>query len=153
MAARAVALALAATLAGPARADEPSRDAAIAVALDEVRLGSTLELSTVGRTSGRIHTRPVWFVVSDGRIYVQSGKDGRTDWYRNVQKNFVVTARAGRYAFRGRATPVTDPVEVERIRRLFLDKYTTAWILSFVGSSLGQGLPVELRLDEVQTRQ
>ena len=33
---------------------------------------------------------------------------------------------------------------VEAIHGLFLKKYTSAWLLSFVGSSIGRGRPVEL---------
>src|SRR2546430_9471458 len=45
---------------------------------------STIDLTTVGRKSGKPHTRPVWFVVDDGRILVQAGK-GKRDWYENLR--------------------------------------------------------------------
>lgn len=116
----------------------------VAAALARIAARSTIELTTVGRQSGKEHTRPVWFVVSDGKILVQAGKDGQTDWYRNLTKTPVVTVRQGDYTFHTRALPVTDPARVEEIHRLFLHKYTSAWVLSFFGSSIGRGLPVEL---------
>ena len=54
-------------------ADVPDRDA------------STLELTTSGRKSGQPRTATIWFVYDD-RLYVQSGKEGKTDWYRNLLK-------------------------------------------------------------------
>ena len=125
---------------------------AIAKALDTVKDRSTIDLSTVGRKTERIHTRPVWFVVADGRILVQSGEGGKTDWYLNVQKHSDVTLRTEDFVFRAHARLVTDPVEVERVHRLFLDKYRTAWLLSFLGSRIGRGAPVELIPDSVQGR-
>ncbi|HZP41531.1 MAG TPA: nitroreductase/quinone reductase family protein [Candidatus Binatia bacterium] len=129
----AVALAVAATV---------PRD--VATALERVRDQSTLDITTVGRKSGRRHTKPIWFVVDDGRIVVQAGKSGKTDWYRNLRKDPSVVVRTGGYTFQTTAVPVTDPKRVEAIHRLFLQKYTSAWLLSFFGSSIGRGLPVEL---------
>jgi hypothetical protein len=60
--------------------------------------------------------------------------------------------RQRQYAFRVRATRVDDPKQVERIHRLFLDKYTSARFLSWLGSSLGQGRPLELSPVSVATR-
>ena len=123
----------------------------VATALARIREHSTIELTTVGRKSGKPHTRPVWFVVDDGKIVVQAGK-GKRDWYRNLLKNPAVVGRQGEYQFRTRATPITDPGRTKRIRDLFLHKYTSAWLLSFVGSSIGRGQPVELQPQAVAVR-
>jgi deazaflavin-dependent oxidoreductase (nitroreductase family) len=147
-------LALAATLLAvvPALAEEPGDQPAIGTALADIASESTIELSTVGRKTQRIHTRPVWFVVDGGRIFVQSGRKGTTDWYRNVRENPGVTVRTARWTFRGEARPVTDAAEGDRVRKLFLAKYTTAWLLSFVGSEIGQGLPVVITPESATPR-
>jgi deazaflavin-dependent oxidoreductase (nitroreductase family) len=151
---RARTLAVAAVLlaAVPAAAQETSDQPAIGAALAGIANDSTIELSTVGRKTQRIHTRPIWFVVDDGRIFVQSGRKGTTDWYRNVQQNPGVTVRTARWTIRGEAHPVTDPEQAARVRKLFLGKYTTAWLLSFVGSEIGQGLPVVITPETVTPR-
>ncbi len=141
------ALAAALVLVALAAAARPTAD--VADALARVKDRSTLDIITIGRKTGKRHTRPIWFVVDDGHLVVQAGRDGKTDWYQNLKKNPDVTARAGDYAFRTHATLVTDPAEVERIHKLFLAKYTSAWLLSFVGSSIGRGLPVELTPESV----
>jgi hypothetical protein len=82
--------------------------------------------------------------VSDGKIVVQAGKDGKTDWYQNLLKTPTGVARQEGYLFRVRARPVTEAARVEAIHRLFTQKYTTAWLLSFFGSSIGRGKPMEL---------
>jgi hypothetical protein len=72
-----------------------------------------------------------------------------TDWYRNLEKTPAVTLKADRYTFRARGRLLTDPKDVERVHALFLDKYTSARLLSWVGSGVGRGLPVELTIDSV----
>ena len=121
----------------------------VASALARIRDGSNIEITTTGRKSGKPHTRPIWYVVDDGKILVQSGKDGKTDWYQNLQKTPAVTLKADQYTFRARGRLLTDQKDAERVRALFLDKYTSARLLSWVGSGIGRGLPVELTIDSV----
>ena len=118
--------------------------AEVAAALRHIESASDIEITTTGRRTGKPHTRTIWFVVDDGRILVQAGRGGRTDWYLNLKANPSVVLRQGDYRFEARATPVTDPARVEQVHALFLRKYTSAWLLSFVGSSIGRGSPVEL---------
>jgi deazaflavin-dependent oxidoreductase (nitroreductase family) len=128
---------------GVARAaDQPLPE--VAAALQRIKGASSIELTTTGRKTGKPHTRPVWFVIEGDAIIVQAGKSGKTDWYRNLLKTPTALVTQDKYTFRTRAKPVTDPARVEAIHKLFVGKYTTAWLLSFVGSSIGQGRPVEL---------
>ena len=129
-------------LAVAAAADAPLPE--VAAALDRIKSASTVELATTGRKTGKEHKKPVWFVVEDGTIVVQAGKDGKTDWYRNLTKTPTAVVRQDGYSFRVRAAMVTDPKRIEAVHKLFTDKYTTAWLLSFLGSSIGQGRPVAL---------
>ena len=116
----------------------------VAAALARIQDRSTIELTTIGRKTGKEHTRGVWFVVSDGKIVVQAGKKGKTDWYRNLVKTPTASARQGPYLFRVRARPIEDAARVGAVHKLFLKKYTSAWLLSFFGSSIGRGRPVDL---------
>jgi len=140
-----------AVLVSPALADEPRPE--VTAALEQIKAEKTINLSTTGRKSGKLHTRPIWFVVDGATIVVQAGKDGKTDWYKNLQKNPKVQLRQGAYHFIATATPVTDAAEADRIHKLFTDKYTMAWIGSFVGSSFGSGRPVVLKPEGVSTRE
>jgi deazaflavin-dependent oxidoreductase (nitroreductase family) len=116
----------------------------VSAALARIANASTIELTTTGRKTGKSHTKPIWFVVDGGKVLVQAGKDGKTDWYQNLAESPTATVRQGDYTFRVRAKRVEDGARVEAIHRLFLNKYTSAWLLSFVGSSIGRGRPVEL---------
>jgi deazaflavin-dependent oxidoreductase (nitroreductase family) len=137
-----IATVLATVLAAVAAAEPPLPE--VAAALARIQDRSTMELTTIGRKTAKEHTRAVWFVVSDGKIVVQAGKKGKTDWYRNLRKTATASARQGGYLFRVRARPVEDPTRIDAIHKMFLKKYTSAWLLSFLGSSIGRGRPVEL---------
>jgi deazaflavin-dependent oxidoreductase (nitroreductase family) len=142
---------LAFLVAAPVLAQEPTSD--VRQALAQIADASTVELSTVGRKTRRIHTRPVWFVVDGDKVVVQSGKDGRTDWYRNLEKNPQATLRTADWVFTVSGSVVNDPARVDEIHRLFMQKYRTAWLLSLFGSSLGRGRPVELKIEKAAPRQ
>jgi hypothetical protein len=119
-------------------------DPRVTAALERIKDESTIELVTTGRKSGKQHVRPIWFVVGLGKVLVQAGKDGKTDWYLNLVKNPEAILRALDVKLRVRATPVTDAKRIAEVHRLFLKKYMTARVLSWFGSSIGRGKPVEL---------
>jgi deazaflavin-dependent oxidoreductase (nitroreductase family) len=117
----------------------------VTAALERIKDDSTIELVTTGRKTGKEHVRPIWFVIDHGEVLVQAGKDGKTDWYLNLLKNPDAVVHIGDVRLRVRAKPATDTKRVEEIHRLFLRKYMTARLLSWFGSSIGRGKPVELQ--------
>jgi deazaflavin-dependent oxidoreductase (nitroreductase family) len=149
---RAAAAAVALLLATAAVGDDEAPLPEVAAALERIANRSTIEITTVGRKSGKAHAKPIWFVVSDGKVLVQAGKDGKTDWYLNLMKSPSATLRQGDYTFQARAAAVTEPARIEAIHQMFLDKYTRAWLMSLFGSSIGRGKPVELTPISVAVR-
>jgi len=116
--------------------------------LEKVANSSTVEITTIGRRSGKPHTKPIWFVYEQGHFYLQSGKEGKTDWYQNLQKNPQVTLKIDTLTLNGTAKFITDPKETERIHGLFRSKYLTARMAGMVGSSIGHGEVVEVEFAE-----
>ena len=108
-------------------------------ALARVASESTLEITTIGRKSGKPRTKPIWFVYDRGALYIQSGQEGKTHWYRNLQKNPQMRLKIGQLSLTGKAHFVTDPVESRRVHDLFRSKYSLARVAGFVGSSIGHG--------------
>ena len=107
---------------------------------------STLEITTLGRKSGKPRTKPIWFVYEQGCLYIQSGKEGKTNWYRNLQKNAQMWIKIANLALTGKAKFIEDRAETERVHTLFNSKYTFARFAGLVGSSIGQGKVVEVEL-------
>ena len=116
-------------------AQEGTRQDALARVANE----STLEITTIGRQSGKPRTKPIWFVYDQGAVYIQSGKDGKTHWYRNLQKNPQMQLKIGQLVLTGKAQFVIDRAEIERVHDLFRSKYSLARVAGFVGSSIGHG--------------
>jgi deazaflavin-dependent oxidoreductase (nitroreductase family) len=118
-----------------------------AVSADDLRAvenASTVALTTLGRKSGQPRTVTIWFVHDAGRIYVQSGQDGATDWYRNLIANPAVAVEIGALKMRGRARPIDDPAETARVHALFERKYLRARVLGWLGGDTGHGKVVLL---------
>ena len=116
-------------------AQESNLQDALARVADE----STLEITTIGRKSGKPRTKPIWFIYDQGALYIQSGKDGKTHWYRNLQKSPQVQLKIGQLVLTGKAQFVTDVATTERVHDLFRSKYSLARVAGFVGSSIGHG--------------
>src|SRR5262245_59734254 len=103
-------------LSGPAALLLAQEDkAALKADLEKVADQSTVELTTLGRKSGKPHTKPIWFVYDQGHFYLQSGKEGKTDWYQNLRKNPQLTLKIGTVTANGKAKFINDATETERI--------------------------------------
>lgn len=116
--------------------------------LRNVAGASTLELTTTGRSSGQERAVTIWFVAENDHVFVQSGQEGKTDWYRNLLKQPGVKVRIGTVALRGEAHAVDDAQEVARVHALFERKYLRARVVGWFGGSIGHGRVV--RIDRLE---
>ena len=57
-----------------------------AAVLDALASDMTIDITTVGRHSGKERRIEIWFLNVDGTIYI-TGTPGPRDWFANVQKN------------------------------------------------------------------
>jgi len=114
--------------------------------LEKVADQSTVEITTIGRKSGKPHTKPIWFVYDQGRFYIQSGKEGKSDWYQNLKKDPRLALKVGTLTFTGKAKFIEDEQETERIHGLFSRKYLRARFAGLIGSQVGHGKAVEIEI-------
>lgn len=118
--------------------------ASSATALTDVADRRTVNLVTIGRKSGQPRTVTIWFLVDGGRVYVQAGRDGKTDWFRNLKANPEVRLEFDDARFSGRAEIVSDDKESARITDLFRRKYWLARVSGWVGLGIGHGRVVAI---------
>lgn len=128
----------------PQTATGQAEPPALAAALESVAAESTLDITTIGRKSGKPRTKTIWFVYDQGRLYVQSGQDGKTHWYRNLQQTPEMQLAIGALRLTGRAKFVADAEETARVHALFRSKYAFARVAGLVGASIGHGKVVEV---------
>jgi deazaflavin-dependent oxidoreductase (nitroreductase family) len=83
----------------------------------------TIDITTIGRTTGAPRRIETWFHRVDGRYYM-TGSPGRRGWYANLVANPAFTfhlKQTVRVDLPARARPITDPAE----RRPLLQEITT----------------------------
>lgn len=108
---------------------------------------SVIDLTTVGRVSGRPHTIEIWFAHRNSTIYLLSGGGTRSDWVRNLINTPEVRVRAGRDVHSGLGRIVSDPEEDRIARDAVHDKY----VVRYRGDLTGwreMALPIAIDLDE-----
>jgi deazaflavin-dependent oxidoreductase (nitroreductase family) len=93
---------------------------------------STLQVTTIGRKTGKRHTVTTWFLVDGETVYLATLKLKR-DWVRNVKRNSVVELDIGGEVFKGHAKQITDAKKLEHVKTLLTRKYWAAWLGSWFG--------------------
>ena len=82
-----------------------------------------IELTVVGRSSGRETTRPVWFALDGDTLYLLPVTGSESAWFNSLLKNPTVRLRAGDLSVTATARPITDPARVRDVVERFRAKY------------------------------
>jgi deazaflavin-dependent oxidoreductase (nitroreductase family) len=82
-----------------------------------------INISVVGRNSGKTISNPVWFVAEGDTLYLLPVHGSETQWYENVLKNpsIRIDARGAEAEFQ--AKPITDAKVVKSVIEKFREKY------------------------------
>jgi deazaflavin-dependent oxidoreductase (nitroreductase family) len=82
-----------------------------------------IEISVIGRKSGKTISIPVWFVLEGEKLYLLPVKGSETQWYKNVLHNPSIWIDARGVGAEFRATPITDAKAVKSVVEKFREKY------------------------------
>ena len=85
----------------------------------------TIDITTIGRTSGQPRRIEIWMMDVDGRYFI-AGTPGRRDWLANVRANPRIKVHLKQRAaldLAATATPVTDATT----RRRVLERASATW--------------------------
>jgi deazaflavin-dependent oxidoreductase (nitroreductase family) len=82
-----------------------------------------IEITVIGRRSGRRISNPVWFVQEGEKLYLVPVTGSDSDWYKNVRKTPTIRLAAKEAAINTSVTPITDAAKVGEIVDKFRDKY------------------------------
>lgn len=97
--------------------------------------GKMLAITTWGRKSKQARHTMLSYVIANGREYVSSGWGAKTDWYRNIKANPLVTVKVNGRTFSAKARRVEDLDEYTPIAREMFesggDTHFKAWLDSF----------------------
>ena len=99
-----------------------------------------LYLTTTGRITGQPREIEIWFVVSEGKLYILAEHFHKAQWVKNIERDPRVRVRVGKREFEATAR-VLD-------RRRDAEAWKTAQQLEIEKYGWGDGLPVEIVTDE-----
>jgi deazaflavin-dependent oxidoreductase (nitroreductase family) len=95
-------------------------------------------LTTTGRKTGERHTVEIWFGLDQETVYLLTGRQGKTNWLRNLTHDPRVGFRIAGHEYVGEGRLVTDPEEGRRLRELMVAKYkpiVTGWDIDAWGQA------------------
>jgi deazaflavin-dependent oxidoreductase (nitroreductase family) len=90
---------------------------------DRLARSREINISVIGRKSGRTISNPVWFVLDEDQLYLLPVQGSDTQWYKNVLKNPSIRIGAGSVEADLKVVPVTDAPRVASAVEKFRDKY------------------------------
>ena len=93
--------------------------------LEDLTRIRTVDLTTIGRRTGRPARIEIWWFHVDGRFII-TGTPGPRDWYANVLDDPAIVIHANGDDYPARAVPITD----ETIRAAVFDHPDTRWYSS-----------------------
>src|SRR6266550_6376672 len=100
--------------------NKPARNNALRNRLSRSR---EINISVIGRKSGRTISNPVWFVLDEDKLYLLPVHGSDTQWYKNVLKNSSIRIKAGGAEAEVKAVSVKDATQVKSVVEKFRDKY------------------------------
>ena len=95
-----------------------------------------LNVTTIGRITGAPREIEIWFVESEGKLYILAEHFHDAQWVKNIQRNPRVSVRLGKQQFEATARVLDserDRATWLTVQQLAREKY--GW---------GDGLPVEI---------
>jgi deazaflavin-dependent oxidoreductase (nitroreductase family) len=99
-----------------------------------------LYLTTTGRITGRAREIEIWFVLSDGKLYILAEHFRKAQWVKNIERNQRVRVRVDEREYEATARVLDrkrDSARWKTVQQLAREKY--GW---------GEGLPVEIVTDK-----
>jgi deazaflavin-dependent oxidoreductase (nitroreductase family) len=91
--------------------------------IDRLSHANEITITVTGRISGRAISKPVWFVLEDGKLYLLPVYGSDTQWYKNILEKPAMRIDARGAAGKFNAVPITDAKQVESVVEKFRKKY------------------------------
>jgi deazaflavin-dependent oxidoreductase (nitroreductase family) len=91
-----------------------------------LKLANELQITVVGRKTGKKFSTPVWFVTGGEKVYLLPVNGDSTNWYRNVLKSPVMELQISGKKATAEARPLKDKKRVDEIVDMFRVRYGAA---------------------------
>jgi hypothetical protein len=91
--------------------------------LDALNSTVEIDLSVRGRRSGKSTSRPVWFILENGKLLLLPMAGSDTEWYKNVLQNSDVVMSVKGAQLSAHAKPIIDSARVAEVVDRFRSKH------------------------------
>ena len=102
-----------------------------------------LQITVIGRKSGREFSTPVWFVREGKTVFLMPVRGSKNQWYKNVLKSRRIKVSSGKLSLELSAKPINDSQRVASVADKFRKKHGVADVKKYY---TGFDAAVELRL-------
>src|SRR3989442_11428645 len=102
-----------------------------------------LQITVIGRRSGREFSTPVWFVREGKTVFLMPVRGSRNQWYKNVLKSRRIKISSGKLSLELSAKPIGNSKMVESVADKFRKKHGVADVKKYY---VGFDAAVELSL-------
>ena len=102
-----------------------------------------LQITVIGRKSGREFSTPVWFVREGKTVFLMPVRGSKNQWYKNVLKSKRIGISSGKVSLEISAKPINDAKRVAAVADKFRKKHGVADVKKYYA---GFDAAVELRL-------
>jgi len=90
---------------------------------DRLSRSREIEISVIGRKSGRTIAIPVWFVLEGDLVYLLPVQGSETQWYKNVLENPAIRIKTRGADAEFKAAPIAETAQVSSVVEKFREKY------------------------------
>jgi len=85
-----------------------------------------LQITVIGRKSGREFSTPVWFVREGKTVFLMPVRGSKNQWYKNVLKSKRIGISSGKVSLEISAKPINDAKRVAAVADKFRKKHGVA---------------------------
>jgi deazaflavin-dependent oxidoreductase (nitroreductase family) len=88
-----------------------------------VQNDTLIEITVIGRTSGRPISLPIWFALDGITLYLIPVKGSDTEWYKNLRKTPTIHLSAHGKTVTASAHVLIDQAQLDHVLERFREKY------------------------------
>jgi len=85
-----------------------------------------LQITVIGRKSGREFSTPVWFVREGKTVFLMPVRGSKNQWYKNALKSKRIGISSGKVSLEISAKPINDAKRVAAVADKFRKKHGVA---------------------------
>jgi deazaflavin-dependent oxidoreductase (nitroreductase family) len=111
---------------------------------DALKKRKQISITVTGRRTGRQIAIPVWFVHDESAVWLLPVYGSNTQWFKNLQKNRMITIQAGSEKHEGKARLLKSHDSIRNVVNRFREKYTPAEIKRwYKGLDVAVNVPIQ----------